>query len=566
MTADQNASEAVEIPPLRPEDPREVAGYQLLRRIGEGGMGSVYLSCSRGGQPVALKVIRAEFAQDAEFRRRFQQEVQAARLVQGYHVVPVVDHDTTGTMPWLACRYVPGLALNQALDRFGPLPLTSVLQLVGCVAEALRAVHAAGVIHRDLKPSNVLLGADGPWVIDFGIARATEATQLTMSGGLIGTPQYMSPEHALGESLTPATDLFALGLIAAVAATGRHPYGDAGALTVATRIANTELRPPDLTGYPAELRPVLERCLAADPAARATPAELAELCERAAGRPLRDFTGWLPAAPTAEIDRREAAVGRALAAGPTPPPGYTPTVHAAPQPSTPPAATPTPPPTMSAAHPSYAPTVTSTPPPRPPAPSARPATSRRRLTLLIGAAVALAVLGGVVYATTNTDHGRGPDTAEGRQPSSSAPATGTSSHPAQASTPPSAAVAKVRSGPAELVVQTNGFMDLDVNPPVATATQRGDLMVEGTTAAPALLVNSSRPALAKLPASGPAPTPAACATLIAGDGGYSADPVVAGDRFCYRTRQGRMAYLVATSVPHGLGPLRLTVTVWELTD
>ncbi|MFG3286154.1 protein kinase [Streptomyces sp. NPDC048111] len=320
----------------------------MLARIGEGGMGTVYLSHTRGGQPVALKVIRREYGQDTDFRRRFEQEVQAARRVQGYHVVPVVDHDTSGERPWLATQFVPGLALHDALNGFGPLPLPAVFQLIGCAAQALTAIHAAGVIHRDLKPSNILLGSGGPYVIDFGIARAADATQLTASGGMIGTPQYMSPEHALGEQLPPATDVFSLGLIAAVAATGRHPYGAGGALTVATQIANSAHRPPDLSGYPDELRPLLERMLAADPARRTTPAELVPLCEGAAGRPLRDFAGWLPPAVSAAIARSEQAAAapppRAAPAAPQhaptvgsataqstpagPPPGYVPTYRA----------------------------------------------------------------------------------------------------------------------------------------------------------------------------------------------------------------------------------------------
>ncbi|MFG2776769.1 protein kinase [Streptomyces prunicolor] len=292
-----------------------MAGYRLLARIGEGGMGSVYLSRTRGNQPVALKVIRREYAQDEEFRRRFEQEATAARRVQGYHIVPVVDHDTSGPQPWLATVYVPGLALDRVLALHGPLPLPTVLQLTGCAAEALHAVHKAGVIHRDLKPSNILIGSGGPWIIDFGIARAADATQLTRSGGLIGTPQFMSPEHANGQEQTPAADVFSLGLIAAVAATGRHPYGDSGAITLATKIANTEFRPPDLTSYPEPLRTVLERTLAADPAARPSPSELAVLCEELAERPLRDFTGWLPAAVAADIARQEQLAGeqRALA-------------------------------------------------------------------------------------------------------------------------------------------------------------------------------------------------------------------------------------------------------------
>lgn len=179
--------------PLEPQDPRENAGYRLLARIGEGGMGTVYLSHTRGGQPVALKLIRREFGQDPDFRRRFEQEVQAARRVQGYHLVPVLDHDTTGATPWLASVFVPGLSLHDAVSTYGPLPLDTVFQLVGCTARALASIHAAGVVHRDLKPANLLLGAAGPYVIDFGIARAADSTQLTRTGGVIGTPQYMSP-------------------------------------------------------------------------------------------------------------------------------------------------------------------------------------------------------------------------------------------------------------------------------------------------------------------------------------------------------------------------------------
>lgn len=290
--------------PLEPQDPRETAGYRLIARIGEGGMGTVYLSHTRGGQPVALKLIRREFGQDPDFRSRFEQEVRAARRVQGYHLVPVLDHDTTGASPWLASVFVPGLSLHDALSAYGPLPLGAVFQLIGCTARALGSIHSAGVVHRDLKPANLLLGAAGPYVIDFGIARAADSTQLTRTGGVIGTPQYMSPEHALGAEVTTASDLFALGLIAAVAATGRHPYGEGGATALGVRIANTDRLPPDLNGYPAELRPLLERCLTADPAARIGTDELAAMCELFAGRPLNDFDGWLPEPVGLEIARR----------------------------------------------------------------------------------------------------------------------------------------------------------------------------------------------------------------------------------------------------------------------
>ncbi|MEU6664320.1 serine/threonine-protein kinase [Streptomyces sp. NPDC046821] len=383
--------------PLNPADPRETAGYRLLARIGEGGMGTVYLSHTRGGQPVAFKVIRREYGQDPDFRRRFEQEVRAARRVQGYHLVPVLDHDTTGQLPWIASEFVPGLSLADALITYGTLPLPAVFQLVGCTARALGSIHAADVVHRDLKPANILLGSTGPYVIDFGIAQAADATQLTRSGGVIGTPQYMSPEHALGEPVTAATDLFSLGLIAAVAATGRHPYGEGSATALGVRIANTVSTPPDLSNYPAQLRTLLERCLTADPAARITTDELAELCEREAGRPLRAFDGWLPAPLMEQIARREAAAAQ------------------------PPQPIPTPTPTQpdAAAHFAGQPTV-SAPPGAPQA--TRPAKRNRNLLLAAGG-VALAVLLTWVIASPN----RGDTTADDKH--SSTPSAASSPSP-----------------------------------------------------------------------------------------------------------------------------------------
>ncbi|MFF9811836.1 serine/threonine-protein kinase [Streptomyces sp. NPDC014006] len=389
--------------PLRAEDPREIAGYRLLARIGEGGMGTVYLSRTRGGQPVALKVIRRDFGGDPGFRARFEQEVQAARRVQGYHVVPVVDHDTTGERPWLASVFVPGLPLHEALAAHGPLPLPAVLQLVGATARALTAIHSAGIVHRDLKPSNILLSNQGPYVIDFGIARAADATQLTVSGGVIGTPQFMSPEHALGEAVGPATDVFSLGLIAAVAATGRHPYGDGGALTLAAQIANTAVRPPRLDAHDERLRPLLERCLAADPAARIGTEELAALCQQAAGRPLNDFTGWLPEPLAADLAVRERA---AL----TPPPEPT-VADQGPQGPTPP----------------HGPTFAGAPTMAPPPPTYAPPAPRRSRTglLVAGAAVAVVLAVGVTWALATShgtsDEGRGQgDGKQSEQPTHSA--------------------------------------------------------------------------------------------------------------------------------------------------
>ncbi|MEW1636870.1 serine/threonine-protein kinase [Streptomyces sp. NPDC093801] len=399
--------------PLDPLDPRETSGYRLLARLGEGGMGTVYLSRTRGGQPVAFKVIRREYGRDPGFRRRFEQEVRAARRVQGYHLVPVVDHDTTGPLPWIASAFVPGLTLADALASCGPLPLPAVFQLAGCTARALGSIHAADVVHRDLKPANILLGSTGPYVIDFGIARAAESTQLTHSGGIVGTPQYMSPEQALGEPVTAAADVFSLGLIAAVAATGRHPYGEGGATALAVRIANTGRAAPDLGDHPPALRTLLERCLTADPAARITPEELAVLCERAAGRPLRAFDGWLPAPLMERIARREAAAAH------------------------PPEPTPTPTRPDAGAHWSGQPTVTAPPGPAPAhpphptrAPSARSAPQVRPALLAAGIALTVGLTAVVTWAVVGPDGGAG--TADGsrtdRKPTEpSAPASAASS-------------------------------------------------------------------------------------------------------------------------------------------
>ncbi|MCT7356089.1 serine/threonine protein kinase, partial [Streptomyces sp. 15-116A] len=287
---------------LRPGDPREISGYPLYARIGEGGMGTVYLSHTRGNRPLALKVIRREYAEDPQYRRRFAQEAQAARTVAGYHLVPVLDFDIDAAQPWIATAYQPGLPLDAVLDAHGPLPVVTALQITGCMARALRAVHEAGYVHRDVKPSNVLIGTDGPWLIDFGIARSPDTTSLTVTGGVIGTPRFMSPEQARGREPGPAGDVFALGLLAAVTATGRHPYGDGAGMGIAALIAGTDTHPPALDAYPEPLCRVLRATLAADPEQRPSAAELAALCEEAAApRALTDFDGWLPAPVDAAV-------------------------------------------------------------------------------------------------------------------------------------------------------------------------------------------------------------------------------------------------------------------------
>ncbi|HEY4854643.1 MAG TPA: serine/threonine-protein kinase, partial [Streptosporangiaceae bacterium] len=285
------------VEPLTGDDPREVAGYQLRARLGAGGMGRVYLAFTRGGRPVAIKVVRAEFGDDEDFRDRFRQEVLAAQRVHGLYTAQVLDADPDARQPWLATAYVPGMSLRRAVTDHGPLPEESVFLLVAGIAEALQAIHAAGIVHRDLTPSNVILAADGPRVIDFGIARAAAAPALTRSGIRVGSPRFMAPEQARGQPTTPPVDVFALGSLATYAAAGRPPFGGGAALAVLYRVLNEA---PDLDGCPPDLRPLIARCLAKDPALRPQPREIIDTCRaRTADGALAFERSWLPAAVSA---------------------------------------------------------------------------------------------------------------------------------------------------------------------------------------------------------------------------------------------------------------------------
>ena len=271
---------------LRPTDPRLIGPYRLVGQLGGGGMGRVFLGRSAGGRPVAVKVIRSDLAADPDFRARFRREVAAARRVNGLFTAMVVDADVDAPEPWLATAYVAGPSLAEAVRQQGSLPVNSVLALAAGLAESLAAIHAAGVVHRDLKPSNVLLGPDGPCVIDFGISRAVEQTSLTRVGFVIGSPGFMSPEQAEGHEVGPASDIFSLGAVLAFAAIADSPFGSGSTAALVYRIVYSA---PNLEGVPGEIRPLLERCLAKDPAQRPTASEL--LAELGAAEP---ETGWLP--------------------------------------------------------------------------------------------------------------------------------------------------------------------------------------------------------------------------------------------------------------------------------
>ena len=251
--------------PLAADDPRVIGEYRLRARLGAGGMGRVYLGLSPAGRAVAIKVVHPDLASDADFLRRFGQEVAAARAVSGIYTAPVVASGLNERPPWLATAFVPGPPLDQVVGENGPLPEQALWPLLAGLVEALQAVHACGVVHRDLKPANVLLATDGPRVIDFGIARAADGTSLTAAGVVFGTPGYMSPEQAEGRGAGPASDVFALGCVVAYAATGTGPFGTGTAAAILYRVVHAE---PVLDGVPPRLRPVVAACLAKDPAAR----------------------------------------------------------------------------------------------------------------------------------------------------------------------------------------------------------------------------------------------------------------------------------------------------------
>jgi hypothetical protein len=293
--------------PLSDADPTRIGPYRLHGRLGAGGMGQVFLGRSPGGRMVAVKVVRPELAEDAEFRHRFATEAAAARRVGGFYTAQVVDADPEGSPPWLATAYIPGPSLNQAVTAHGPLPLASVAVLGAGLAEGLAAVHASGVVHRDLKPANVILAEDGPRLIDFGIARALDATSHTRTSTVLGTAAFMSPEQATGEEVGPASDVFSLGCVLAYAATGRGPFGEGPVHAVVYRVVHT---PPDLTGLPSELADLVGSCLAKDPGAR--PAVAAVLDRLAA---LGEGTGpgrWLPEELTQVITEQRTLVATAV--------------------------------------------------------------------------------------------------------------------------------------------------------------------------------------------------------------------------------------------------------------
>ncbi|WP_198045486.1 serine/threonine-protein kinase [Kitasatospora mediocidica] len=296
---------------LRREDPRIVGPYRLHRRLGAGGMGVVYLGSDRKGQRVALKLIRAELAEDAEFRTRFAREIAAASRIRGGCTARVVASDIEADRPWLATAYVPGPSLYKRVGDEGPLAWPEVARIGSALADGLVKVHEAGVVHRDLKPSNILLSPKGPRIIDFGIAWSRGASTLTHVGTAVGSPGFLAPEQVRGAAVTPATDVFAFGATLAYALTGDSPFGSGASSEVMLyRVVHEE---PDLSEVPAVLAPLVGACLAKEPMERPGAAHLherlSELAARAGGGRGRAAA---PAEPREEAAAREAARGARL--------------------------------------------------------------------------------------------------------------------------------------------------------------------------------------------------------------------------------------------------------------
>ncbi|MET8813888.1 PQQ-binding-like beta-propeller repeat protein [Streptomyces sp. NPDC004549] len=325
---------------LTQHDPRRIGPFEVLGRLGAGGMGLVYLARSASGRRVAIKTVRTELAEDQLFRVRFTREVEAARAVSGFYTAAVVDADPRAAVPWLATAYVPAPSLEEIVNECGPLPAQAVRWLAAGVAEALQSIHGAGLVHRDLKPSNVLVVEDGPRVIDFGIASGVSNTRLTMTNVAVGTPAYMSPEQAKdSRSVTGASDVFSLGSTLVFAATGHPPFHGANPVETVFMLLREG---PDVTGLPDELRPLIDACMQMEAPGRPSPADLqSQLAPHLFGSGSDDSgtaSAWLPEKAVALIEARRGgrppAKPAPLPPGPRsggrgavpPPPSYDPVV------------------------------------------------------------------------------------------------------------------------------------------------------------------------------------------------------------------------------------------------
>ncbi|MFZ3474881.1 serine/threonine-protein kinase [Streptomyces sp. 4.24] len=387
---------------LRPGDPSEIGGYRLLARLGEGGMGEVFLARTASGRPLALKTVHRELSRDPDFADRFAREIRANDRVRSAWTVSVVDFSAPGSSPqWLATEYVAAPSLGDWVHRRGPLTTPAVVCLARELSAALVAVRAAGVVHRDIKPANVLLGRERPFLIDFGISRAVRDPRHTQTGTVIGTPGYLAPEQATGAVAAAPADVFSLAAVLVYAATGRSPFLARGEQLelpgLLYRIVHEE---PLLDGVPHELLALVGECLAKDPDRRPT----AEEVLGRVGAAGEEWSGAVSPDLVADVGDREAAL-RGTLAEPRPP------AQPPAQPFAPAAAPP---------QPSFGPVLPVAPMPpstAPGTPLPHPAPAGlRRPHLVLGAAAGAAVLATAVTLALTTPWngpGGGPGGAAG---------------------------------------------------------------------------------------------------------------------------------------------------------
>ncbi len=263
---------------LQPTDPPTIGRFRLRGRLGSGGMGQVFLGEAPDGSLAAIKVVHEGLSADSQFRRRFSQEIAAAARIRGARTAAVIESDPEAERPWMASRFIEGRNLLRTVEDDGPLPESSVLELAAGMGEALAVIHATRIVHRDLKPSNVIIADDGPYVIDFGIARAAEASTVTGTGKITGSAAYMSPEQAQGGTVAAPSDIFSLGALLYFAATGESVFGLVNASAMLFRVVHTQ---PDLSALTdPTLRSLIQACLAKDPAQRPVAPHIPEIARK----------------------------------------------------------------------------------------------------------------------------------------------------------------------------------------------------------------------------------------------------------------------------------------------
>ncbi|WP_427923894.1 protein kinase domain-containing protein [Streptomyces sp. cg40] len=398
--------------PLRKSDPRQAGPYRLLSVLGSGGMGRVYLGRDATGAtgPAAVKVIRPEYAEDPQFRRRFEREVGALDSIQGAHIVRLLGSGCDEDLVWVATEYIPGPTLDQLVDARGPVGAAAAWRLMGDVGRAIEAIWRAGLVHRDLKPSNVILGADGARVIDFGVVQATDGTSITATGQNVGTPAYMSPEQVRGQEVTAASDIFSLASTLTYAVAGEAPFGEGTGVDVLHRVAFDPPREETLdkvAAVDADLAAFIRVCLDKDPEQRPLPEAV---FRTAIGHQLSGPVGEPPRAAPG----REASPGLALS------------------PAVRPAATPPEPPAEEPGKSQVA-------------PGKRGFTPGSRRKLIAGAAAAVLVAGGIT-ATLLLHHDDGSGTSAGAGSKSSSTAAAPENSPSAPNSSPTSDATRPGTG------------------------------------------------------------------------------------------------------------------------